>query len=162
MSRIAAWLLLAGNLLFLFSTLHLLPDVVAVHFDGHGYPDNWMTRDGHAVLMTVLLVCLPGTFLLIPTLVSRLPAHWISVPEHSYWTAPERRPALHRLLAQWCFQMAALMGLFLFIIQALTLTANRSQPVRLDNISVLVSMALLVLLTLALALRLFRQLRQRP
>jgi uncharacterized membrane protein len=159
MNRIAAWLLIAANLLFLFGTLHWLPDTVAVHFDGQGRPDNWMTRDTHALFMTALLVFLPGTFLVIPALVTRLPARWINVPHHSYWTAPERRPALQRLLTDWCAQMATLMGLFMLIIQVLTLIANRSVPVRLDTTAVLASMALFLVLTLALVVRLFRQLR---
>lgn len=162
MSRIAAWLFMAGNLAFLFATLHLLPDTVAVHFDGQGRPDNWMTRDSHALFMAALLVFLPGVFLLIPALITRLPARWISVPHHSYWTTPERRPALKRLLSEWCMQMAALMGLFMLIIQVLTLVANRSVPVRLDTGAVLLSMSAFLLLTLALVIRLFRQLRPRP
>lgn len=155
----AAWLLITANLVFLFATLHLLPETVAIHFDGSGKPDNWMNRDSHAVFMTILLVFLPGLFLAIPTLVTRLPARWINVPHHSYWTAPEQRPALKALLSTWCLQMASLMGLFLLIIQVLTLVANRSSPVRLETSAVLLSMSGFLLLTLVLVMRLFVQLR---
>jgi hypothetical protein len=131
--RLALYLSFFANLLLALVSWMLLPERVAIHFGAGGIPDDW----GSSLAMTGLSVGLSLLLFALLThsadLVRRAPARWINLPNRAYWLVPERREAtaarLHERLQAFG---TALFG-FLLVAEWLTLQANLSDPVRLDE-----------------------------
>ena len=81
--------LLAG--IYFWSNYAQLPQLVASHFDAHGHPNGWQTKPMFFAffLGSILIAWLVG--FLIPSLISRMPADLINLPNKQYWLAPERK-----------------------------------------------------------------------
>ena len=158
MLRLALIVLLA-NLVFLAGTLPLLPEPVAVHFDGQGQPDGWMSRTTHVLFMALFVVLMMGLFLALPALTRGRGSRWLSIPKREQWLTPANRPRLDALLADFGHRCAVLMGAFLLALQALLVDANQAHPPRLDNALTIGLMAAFVALLLAASLQLVWQLR---
>jgi serine/threonine-protein kinase len=96
MKTIRAPILVIGLLYLCFfgclasSSWHL-PERVATHFDGHGRPNGWMSRDAHLRSMIVFGLAFP---LFVPVIVyaSRfLPDQLYNLPHREHWLAPAQR-----------------------------------------------------------------------
>ncbi len=110
----------------------LLPEQVATHFNAAGQPDGWSSSSEY--LVTNLLLCggMAALFLLVTSLMKKLPNEWINMPHKDYWLAPERRDAtLSALQKQMEWLGAATLALLVGITQ-LTIEANLSSG-PLDN-----------------------------
>ncbi|HKV24537.1 MAG TPA: DUF1648 domain-containing protein [Candidatus Acidoferrum sp.] len=81
--------LVAG--IYFWSNYAQLPQVVASHFDAHGHPNGWQTKQMFFAffLGAVAIAWLVG--FVIPSLIARMPAQMINLPNKQYWLAPERK-----------------------------------------------------------------------
>lgn len=160
MIRNAAVLMFAANILYLFATLGQLPEPLAVHFDIAGVPNGWMSHEAHASLMLGLV----ALFALIPLglapLCRRFPRAFAGIPRRDFWLDPSHRDDLQQLIARFSHKMALLMGGFLLYIQYLTVKANLSQPIRLDNDALLWGTGSFVLALMILSLLWYLRLRR--
>ena len=146
--RLALYLSVFANLILALESWNLLPERVAIHFGAGGVPDGWgssLTATGLSVGLSLLLF---GLLTRSDDLVRRVPARWINLPNRAYWLAPERREAtavrLHERLQAFG---TALFG-FLLVAEWLTLQANLSDPVRLDEPLFLVALGSFLAYTL--------------
>ncbi len=157
--RVALTLSFTANLTLALVSAIVLPERVAIHFAWGGTADGWASRLDSILLTLGLYTLLFLTFWLSPALLRRTPVKWVNLPNRAYWLSPERREVTIARFSQrlWAFGTA----LFLFLLAAglLTLEANRSDPVRLDQPLFLVALALFLAYTLYWSLTLVRDFR---
>jgi formate-dependent nitrite reductase membrane component NrfD len=66
-------------------------------------------------------------------LVLGFPEKWISLPNKDYWLRQENRAELETRFTALMHEFGLVMFVFLFVVGLLTLDANLSQPVRLNE-----------------------------
>ncbi|WP_186343190.1 DUF1648 domain-containing protein [Allochromatium palmeri] len=146
--HLALYLSFFANLILALVSWAILPERVAIHFGAGGVPDDWGSSLAMTGLSVGLSLLLFGLLTRSADLVRRVPARWINLPNRAYWLAPERREAtavrLHERLQAFG---TALFGL-LFVAGLLTLEANLSDPVRLDEPLFLVALGSFLIYTL--------------
>lgn len=137
----------------------VLPAQVAIHFGPGGRPDAWASREVNGLLIFGVEALLFALFFFLPRLLERTPAGLINIPNRRYWLEGGRVEAARRRLTDLTDEYgAALFGLF-FCVGLLTLDANLSEPVRLDQTLFLVLVGAFLLYTLLWGLRLLRSFR---
>ncbi len=157
--RVALTLSFTAHLMLTLVSALLLPERVAIHFAWSGAADGWASRLDSILLTLGLDTLLFLTFWLSPALLRRTPVKWVNLPNRAYWLSPERREATIARFSQrlWAFGTA----LFLFLLAAglLTLEANRSDPVRLDQPLFFVATGIFLVYTLFWTVALVRDFR---
>ena len=70
-----------------------LPDRIPVHFDLNGVPDGWTAKWRFVASLVGMLVLMQAWLRwVVPVLMRRTPARFLSLPNRQFWTAtPERR-----------------------------------------------------------------------
>ena len=154
-----AIVLLVTNLAVLMGSLPWLPDPVAVHFDGDGRPNGWMSQLGHVLFMGLFVILMTGLFMALPAVADTRLERWLNIPKRERWLTPQNRPRLNTLLKDFGYQCSTLMGLFLLALQGLLVLANQQSPARLNNTLTVWLIIAFVLLLLAASLRLTLKLR---
>jgi hypothetical protein len=101
---VRAWLfLLVGGLLYAatvgWSAMTLPADGVPLHFAADGVADRVGPREEALTAMAVLGVLLLGLGVALVLLARHGPLTSFSFPRKAYWLAPQRRPAVRRMLA---------------------------------------------------------------
>jgi uncharacterized membrane protein len=107
-----------------------LPAKVASHFDIHGEPNGWMSRNtcvgftlGLGILMPVFIVGMMAG-------AGRIPVSFINLPHRDYWLAPERRHAALAILRRYSLWFACMNVLFVTGLHWLIVQANASNTER--------------------------------
>ena len=148
------WMAFLLNIgLNLFSML-ILPEKIAIHFGRGGRPDAWATREAHAfwMIVTDIIAFLPLYF--GPALIERVPPRLISLPYKTYWLQDENLGQAKRMLARFIGEFGLGLFGFLFGITLLTIQANRSAPVVLNEHLFLVLLAVFLVYTVIWTIRL--------
>jgi len=130
-----------ANVLLSLASLVILPERVAIHFGIGGAPDGWASGEVSALLTLGIHVLLLFSLYLSPRLLTKVPGKWVSLPNHEYWLAPERRARAVERLSRWMWQYGTALFLFLFYVGLLTMRANLSDPVHLDERALLIGLA---------------------
>lgn len=143
-------------------SLSWLPERVAIHFGPQGVPNGWASREVNAALILLTQLLLFGTFFALPWLLERLPARWINMPRRDYWLAPERARRTRERIVRFTDEFGVATLGFLAVIALLTIDANRTRPVRLDEGLFLVTLAAYLLYMLAWTIRFILAFRRRP
>ena len=146
-----------GWTLFLGSSL---PARLAVHFDGAGAANGWMTPAGH--LATVLGVGLGIPFLMIALALAmrRLPPTLLNVPNATYWRAPENYRRACDIFLGWALEMGVAVMAWMALIQDQIMRANRLPQPRIDTTTAAVLTGAFLLAVLLLGVRLVLQYRR--
>lgn len=142
------------------ASLWLLPETVAIHFGRGGRPDNFASRETHAVLMLFVDIITFVPLYFSNAVIDRVPARFISLPYKQYWLREENRAQAKRMLSHMMDEFGLSLFGFLFGVSLLAIHANRSVPVRLNEPLFLVLLAAFLLYTLLWTIRLI--LRFRP
>jgi hypothetical protein len=123
----------AANILLALVSFAILPDRVAIHFGPGGLPNGWASNLSSTLLMlgTHLLVFL--SLFLSPRLLTTSAKKWVSLPNREYWLRPENRPRAVTMFSQRLWQFGTALFLFMLLAGLLTLQANLSDPVVLDE-----------------------------
>ncbi|HEX4414739.1 MAG TPA: DUF1648 domain-containing protein [Lacipirellulaceae bacterium] len=107
-----------------------LPDKIASHFDAHGVPNDWSSKEtfvrmagGTFVGVALLLCAMPIIMRLTPSL--------LNLPNKDYWLAPEQRDATFQFLSTWMLWFAACTLWLLAIVFHAALIANLQKPPQL-------------------------------
>ncbi len=149
---------LANVILAILSSV-ILPERVAIHFGLGGSPDGWATNLTSTLGMLVMHTLIFCSLYFFPRLLDRMPAKWISMPNRDFWLTPERRARARETISRHIWQFGTALFLFMLVAGMLTIKANLSDPVRLDEgpllIAVVIFLAYTVYWTVAL-LRAFR------
>ncbi|MES9994235.1 MAG: hypothetical protein ABW098_19980 [Candidatus Thiodiazotropha sp.] len=94
-----------------------------------------------------------------PRLLDSVPVKWISLPNRDYWLTPERRSQAIANLSRQMWQFGTALFLFMLFLGLLSLEANLSDPVRLDEGALLVALVIFLFYTaywLFVLVRVFR------
>lgn len=110
-----------------------LPDPVAVHFDGKGIPNGWMTQEAHFAFSVMLALALPLSIVGIFYSLRHVPTKLINIPDRDYWLAPERRSGTFDFLLRHALWLSCLSLCFVIGIDLLILHANSRSPARLST-----------------------------
>lgn len=152
---------LANVILDLASSV-ILPDRVAIHFGLGGSPNGWASNLTSTLLMlgTNSLVFISLYF--SPRLLTTLPIKWISLPNRDYWLDPEHRLQAMEKFSLFIWRFGTVLLSFLFLTGLLSLMANLSDPVRLDERPLLIALALFVAYTVYWTVSLVRAFNVPP
>ena len=152
-------LVFAANVLLVVVSLAILPDHVAVHFGRGGVADSWASKEWNATIFIVLETVLFLLFWFAPLLPLGVPPRFVNVPNKDYWLREENRPAFRRRFQQLMDRFGTAFFLFFLLIGVLTIQANISQPVRLNERAFLMALVLFLGYTAVWTFRLFRSFR---
>jgi hypothetical protein len=109
---------------YVYSSYGDLPARVASHFDAAGHPNGWMSRDGVVDFTLGLGILMPAFVLATMAGAGWLPSHLVNLPNREYWLAPERRPAVRRVLLCFGLWFCCLNVLFVTGLHYLIVGAN--------------------------------------
>ena len=157
--RIIFCLAFAANVLLWLVSLVILPDQVAVHFGRCGVPDSWASKEWNALVFVLTELPLFLLFWYAPSLPLGIPPRFVSVPNKDYWLREENRPAFKRTFQHLMDRFGTAFFLFFFCIGVLTLQANLSQPVRLNERPFSLALVLFLGYTAVWTIGLFRAFR---
>jgi len=111
--------------------LPLVPHPMASHFGLSGRPNGWSSHfrmiAGLTVLVLVFAAIFAATFFF-----SRVPDRLISLPNKTYWLAPERREATLLYVSAWQRWFLVLTVAFITLPVGLTLRVNLRTPPQLS------------------------------
>lgn len=155
-------LLAAGYLIWLWGTGGQLPGRVATHFDLHGRPDGWMTRESHMRFMALFGLGLPALLILAFNSPRFVPVRFVNLPHRDYWLAEERRKSSLDWIAQAGLWFASAQLLFIASIHHIVILANRQQPPHLRSAPLLIAVALLLACIVALIIAIVRRFSKPP
>ena len=133
MMRIFFFVTFAANIVLSLVSWVILPDNVAIHFGRNGMPDGWAPVWFHAVIFLGIQLVLFVTVFFGTRLSVGLPSRWVSLPNKDYWLREENVARTQEILSSMMLEFGTAMFLFLFFVEVLTMKANLSDPVRLDN-----------------------------
>ena len=122
-----------ANLVLAIVSTQVLPERVAIHFGAGGAADGWGSTNANAVLMAGVNLLLFCSIHFSPWLLERIPARWISLPNRDYWLTPENKERAVQIMRERMWQFGTALFLFLFFTGLLTISANLSQPGRLNQ-----------------------------
>jgi hypothetical protein len=123
---------LANVTLALVSSI-ILPDRIAIHFGQGGIPDGWATNLTSTLTMLGVHSLVFCSLYFSPRLLTAVPAKWISLPNRGYWLRPEHRSQAVEKFCRHIWQFGTALFLFMLFAGLLSLKANLSDPVRLDE-----------------------------
>lgn len=149
----------AANVLLWLVSLVVLPDEVAIHFGRGGAPDSWASKEMNSLVFLVLETPL---FLMLwygPSLPLGLPPRFVSVPNKAYWLREENQPAFKQKMQHLMARFGTAFFLFFFCIGLLTVQANLSQPVRLNERAFFPVLVLFLVYTVVWSIGLIRSFR---
>ncbi len=137
-----------------------LPESVANHFGLGGHANGWMSNTAHLLVNCGLFVLLSAVFLAVPVLLRKGPISLLSIPNKSYWLAPERRETSIPMIANRLLLIGVLSNIFLLFVNYLVFLANQIAPPRLNQnlflIGLSVFLGIMILSVIALVVKLNR------
>lgn len=141
--------------IFVVTTGHALPIVVASHFGPGGTANGFMPHKTYVRFTLAFVVLMPLLLNLVAAAVARLPEKLVNIPNRQYWLAPERRAQAVDMLRGRMQVFAAMLVAFLCYVHWLVVRANAQSPPMLDNKRFVTGLAvfLLALILWIVALR---------
>jgi uncharacterized membrane protein len=117
---------------FAFIGFDNFPDPVAVHFDGNGSPDFWISRSTYRYAILFALIGLPLLLVALTGILPRYTNGRGQIPNCEHWFAGNNRRDTVEFLnahASWlgCFTVAVVYGLHLILMRS-----NAIDPPHLD------------------------------
>jgi uncharacterized membrane protein len=152
---------LANVALVLVSSV-ILPDRVAIHFGQGGVPDGWAANLTNTLIMLGMHSFLFCSLYFSPRLLSSIPEKWISLPNRDYWLRPEHRSQAIAQFSRLMWQFGTALFLFMLFTGLLSLKANLSDPVRLDDVPLFVALIVFLVYTGYWTITLLRTFRIPP
>lgn len=159
MPRATFILCYVANVILAVVSLAILPERVAIHFGWGGMPDNWASSSFNTLFLIGLQTVLFLTLYFSPRLVGIVPARYINLPHKEFWLAPENRARFQAKFTALMHCFGAALFVFLFAVGWLSIQANLSQPVRLQERPLFILLALFLAYTLAWVVVFFRSFR---
>jgi uncharacterized membrane protein len=157
--RIAFIALFLANVTLSLVSLAILPDRVAIHFGSGGAPDGWASNLTHTLLMLGVDTLVFGALYFAPRLIAIVPSRWVNLPNRDFWLSPQRRSLTAEKLQQHLWRFGTAVFLFLLLAGFLTIRANRSDPVRLEEGLFLIGLGIFLVYTLYWVVGLVRAFR---
>jgi hypothetical protein len=152
-------ILFLANLAVTILAPYVLPTQVAIHFGMGGQPDSWTSRGVFVLIFLAFQVPLFFLLLYVPALILKCPAKIVSLPNRDYWLAEENKQRTGAMLSRMMSEYGAALFASLLGMGLLTIYANLSAPVRLNESLFLVLFCAFMAYTAYWCIRLFREFR---
>ena len=149
----------AANILLIAVSFFLLPSKTAMHFGIGGHPDSWGTKHMYVITFLLLEIPLFLLFLYSPTITLKSPPKLLNLSNKKYWLKKENQSVLKEKMYSVMSEFGTAFFAFLFVVKLLTLEANRSDPVRLNERAFLSALILFLIYTVYWCMKLFRTFR---
>jgi uncharacterized membrane protein len=114
-------------------TYVILPDKIAIHFGRGGRADSWASKEINFLIFLGMEILMFLIFWYSPALVMKTPAKWVNLPNKSFWLAEENKPLTKQKMESLMSEFGIAFFVFFFFISILTLDANLSDPVKLNE-----------------------------
>lgn len=122
-----------ANVALTLISLDILPPCVALHFGPGGAPNNWGSKYVSAFLFLVIQTVFFFLMYYSARTIFTFPPRWINLPNKDYWLKDENKHRAAEIISALMWQFGTALFVFLFIVNLLTIQANLSSPVRLDE-----------------------------
>jgi uncharacterized membrane protein len=150
------------NIILTIIAYSKLPETVAIHFSGGGFPDSWGSKTIHTAIFTVLDFLLFFIMYYTPKLIMIFPAKFINLPNKQYWLHDVNRNELMNRLSVLMWEYGAVLFTFLFVTQLLVIQANLRDPVRLDQNAFLIALGVFFIYTVYWTIKMYRTFKVPP
>ncbi len=137
----------------------LLPDEVAIHFSWGGRPDSWGPKGVYTMLLVTTDVVIFLMFFFMPILIAKTPKKWINLPNKDFWLSEENIASTQDKVGGLMSEFGVAMLVFVIIVKALSLKANLSDPVRLDERVFFIGFGTFMVFTIVWCVRIFLSFR---
>jgi hypothetical protein len=134
-------LVLIGYAVFLASTISLLPQRMATHFDASGQPNGWMGRSSAVVFQGIAGLVLPLIITAVFYTIRFLPPQWINLPRRDFWFSPERREKTCTYLSRQGLWLASLLVGLAAVVWCQLIESNSASIPHLSSSEFLVTIA---------------------
>ena len=124
-----------------------LPAEVAHNFGEGGIPNSWLTKNAYILFSSLSLIGCSLIFLLIDTLLKKVPSRFINFPYKSYWLTEQRRKDAFRRMTKWTDFFGIVLNMFLVMTFFLVFQANMVDPPQLNNTIFLTTLVLFLSIT---------------
>jgi len=153
-----------ANMVLAIASWFVLPAQAAIHFGLGGAPDGWASSRSSTLLMLGMRTIVFCALYVSPRLLMRVPRRWINLPNRDYWLQPAHRVQAVVRLRQHLWHFGTALFVFIFLVGLLTLRANPSDLVRLDERLFLTALGVFLLYTVYWTVSLLRAFRvpKRP
>jgi hypothetical protein len=151
--------LLAGAVIFIYSTGRSMPEMVASHFNAEGVATGHMPRVAYLVVMLIVVLLPPVFLVILPRIALRNPRALINLPHREHWLAPERRAHTVAIISQQTTRFAGMLVVFLCYAHWLVVFANSSSPPTLSSGWLLAGLVVFMGLTVRWAYQLMGRFR---
>ena len=147
------------TILFNILSYIMLPDEVAIHFGREGRGDSRAAKDVNCLLFLGIDILLFLLFWYSPALMMKTPAKWVNLPNKSYWLAEENKPLTRQKMESLMSEFGIAFFIFFFFISILTLDANLSDPVKLNESLFFTGLIIFIVYILYLSIKIYRSFR---
>lgn len=156
----ALLILFIANLLLGAAALCILPDTVAIHFGLGGKAGGWASKEFNFILFALIELMVFAIFNYSHLLLYKTPKKYINLPNKEYWLRPENLPVAVERFGSVMREYGSALMLFFLVIFALTIHANLSDPVILNERLFFAALILYLLYTVYWVIKLIRMFRQ--
>jgi uncharacterized membrane protein len=111
-----------------FNSIGGLPDKIAIHFDGSGAADGWMTRETYRIYVLLSLAGLPLLLVWIMAGLPRLTKGRGQIPNCEYWFADDRQRLTEAFLLQHACWLGTLTVAVIYGMHISIMRANATNP----------------------------------
>jgi len=153
-------LVTALALLYIWSSAHALPPIVASHFGPSGVPNGFMPRRSYLGVMMIIVLAVPVLTTVGMGSMLRRPGARINLPHRDYWLAPERREDTVTVLLGHMRLFAVALVLLLTYVHGLVVSANARLPPLLDSTLMMRALGVFLLFTITWIVMLLRRFRR--
>lgn len=118
---------------FVWLTGASLPPTVISRFDTSGAADAYMSRESYLGVMIAIVILIPVFTFVIGRWVAARPEDAITIPNKSYWLAPERRAESLAYIAVWLQGCSFGVTAFVCYVHWLVVRGNSLTPPQLES-----------------------------
>jgi uncharacterized membrane protein len=130
---------------FILSTVGVLPENIASHFNGAGVPNGFMSKEGYIQFMLLFAVGIPTLTVCSISFAMSFASASINIPNKEYWLSVQNRTQTILFLKSQVAYLGILIASFIAYIHWLLLKANSTQPPQLPNSLFFVGMSVFLL-----------------
>jgi uncharacterized membrane protein len=130
---------------FILSTVGVLPENIASHFNGAGVPNGFMSKEGYIQFMLLFAVGIPTLTVCSISFAMSFASASINIPNKEYWLSVQNRTQTIQFLKSHVAYLGILITSFIAYIHWLLLKANSIQPPQLPNSLFFVGMSVFLL-----------------
>ena len=112
---------------------HLMPPIVASHFNAAGAPNGWSAKSSIFILYWIVIGVAVLVAQAIPVLTGALPPSMVNLPKKDYWMTDENWPRAKAMLKTYSKWFGAILLFFLLIVFELVFRINLTHDPVLGN-----------------------------